>query len=209
MELKVGKPFYQWTSQEVVDYFRKLDRKSQMRILGYGGGGILAFFFIFIPAWWSRPPLLNQVAAVRSQIQLGQAQVGQEAKLVEERKSYEAFVKETESKLLSRNEQERLLGILAELSKKAGVTLVSTQPKDLAEKIPAPFDKKYRFVSYQLTVEGGYHALAAFVSEIENYPKLLRVVEFSVTPQEKNPRVHLSQIQILGCRLQSLTAEKK
>lgn len=205
----MGKPFYQWSSQEVVDYLRKLDRKTQVRILSFGGGGLLAFFFIFWPAWWLRPQVLNQGYALRSQIQLAQSQVNQEPKLLEERKSYETFVKETEARLLTQGEQERLLGILAELSKKSGVALLSTQPKDLGEKIPAPFDKKYRFVSYQLTVEGGYHSLAGFFGEIENYPKLLRVVELSIVPQEKNSRVHLGQVQIVGFMLQPQAPGKK
>jgi Tfp pilus assembly protein PilO len=55
---------------------------------------------------------------------------------------------------------------------------------------------QYRKTTYWVTVEGGYYALAKFVSEIESHAKILRVDDFSISPKEETPRVHLGQIHV-------------
>ena len=111
--------------------------------------------------------------------------------------AYEAFIKETKDRLFTEKEIQGLLGVLADLAQKSKVVLLSSQPQSTAsEEIPSPHDKKYHSLSYVLALEGGYHALSTFVSEVENYPKLIRVDDFSVTPREETPGVHGGELRL-------------
>jgi Tfp pilus assembly protein PilO len=194
------KPITKWTSQEVLMYLQKLDRESWIRLLLALLGCLLFFFFIFWPAWLKRPFLQGRIQMLRGQIQVAQAKIAQEPQLEVERKEHEAFVESVQDRLLREREGEGIVGILAGLAEKSQVALLSTEPQEQddrgAEKIPAPFDSKYRRISYLLTVEGGYHQLATLVSNIENHSKIFRVAEFSVTPREETPSVHLGQILV-------------
>ena len=192
-------------------YLRKLDKKSRNRLLLILLGGLLFFFFIFWPAWFKRPFLQSQIQTFRHRIQIAQTKIAQEAQLKEEKKGHEAFVESVQSRLLREGEGEGIVGILAGIAEKSQVSLLSTEPQDQddqgAEKIPAPFDIKYRRISYLLTVEGGYHQLATLVSRIENHSKIFRVSEFSISPREETPRIHLGQILVSAFALKESPKE--
>lgn len=192
----MNKPLHQWTVQEALDYLHRLDRKKKLRLLSGLGGGLLFLILIFWPAWIARPQIQGRIQLLRNQIEEAQAQVRLEPKLLEEQKRYETLIEKTQARLLTESESQGLLGILTEIGKKSRVTLLASQPQSETQKVPAPFAEKYVAYSYLITVEGGYHALATFVSEIENHAKLLRVDEFSVMPQEETPLIHLGEIRL-------------
>lgn len=192
----MNKPFYQWSSQELLAYLKGMDRKTQIKFLIWVGGVGLFFVFIFFPAWIIRPQIDNQVEALRSQIQIVQGQIGQEPKLVEDKQKYETSLKRIRERLFNEDEMQRLLGLLAEMGQKSKVTLLSSKPDETAAKLPVPFDQSYAVSSYFISVEGGYHDLADFVSKIENYQKLLKVEEYLISPQEKTPKTHLCELKI-------------
>lgn len=205
----MAKSFARLSSKEILDYFRKLDRKTQKKLLLALGGGLVFIVFVLWPAWIKRPQMEAQIKILRSQIQLGRVRIAQEPKLLAERKEHEAFVKEAQSRLLKEEEREGIVGILAGIAEKSQVTLLSTEPQDQdqtnSEKIPAPFDSKYRKISYLVTVEGGYHQWAAFVSAVENHSKIFRVSESSISPKEETPRIHLGQVLISAFALRDQT----
>lgn len=200
------KPLYQWTITEALTHLQKLDRKSQARILVIVAGMLGFGAFIFWPAWMERPQIEYQIYALQSQIQLSQAQIELEPKLLEEEKEYEAFVKTTQENLFTEEETQGLLGILAELGEKSRVKLLSSSPQrdDENKEVPDPL-KKYALITYLITVEGGYFDLAAFVKAIESHPKLIRVVELSITPQEEFPGRHIAELVLSVVLLQEGT----
>lgn len=191
------KPFYRWSRQEFLHYFKKMDRKTRLKIGLTVLGVIVLVPFFFWPAWVTRFQNDAQIDELKSRIASAKAQILLEPELLEEKKNYEAFIANTYSRLFTEGETQRLLGILTELGQKSKVALLSSQPTtDNLVPIPAPFDAKYRVLSYQISVEGDFHALATFVSEIENHPKNLRVDQFSITPQAEKPLAHNSEIRL-------------
>ena len=192
-----SKPFNRWSSEELLDRLKKMERKTQIKI-GFTALGIVILIPFFVwPAWVMRFQNDAQIEDLKLRISSAKAQILLEPKLLEEKKNYEAFIANTYSRLFTEGETQRLLGILTELGRKSKVALLSSQPTtDTPVPIPAPFDVKYRVLSYQISVEGDYHALATFVSEIENYPKNLRVDQFSITPQADKPLVHNTEIRL-------------
>ncbi len=201
------KSFTQLSTKDLVAYFKKLDPKTRKKLALIFGGVCLFVAFIFWPAWIQRPLIGFRTKDLRSQIQLGKARIAQQPKLLAERKEHEAFVTDAQSRLLKSEEGEGIVGILASLADKSQATLVSTEPQSLdqnaSEKFPPPYDSKYRRISYLVTLEGGYHPLATFVSALENHPKIFRVSEFSITPKEESPKIHLAQVVISAFTLQT------
>lgn len=191
------KSFREFKLQDALAYFQKLDRPTRKKFL-MGGIGALAFLvFIFWPAWFERPMIQGRINVLRTQVQTAETQARLEPQLLEQRKKYEDSTRALISKLPTEGEIQRLLGILSSLGEKSQVTILSSQPEEReGAKIPKPFDQKYLSASYSLTVEGGYHALATFVSEIENYSRLLRVDELSISPQEEAPATHICELKI-------------
>lgn len=184
------------SGQELLGYFRGLDRKSRIR-LGFAFlGGLFFFGFIFWPAWIVRPQIQSQTQALRNAVFSAEAQIRQEPKLLEEKKRLEAFIRETHHRLLTENDTQQLTGILTEMSERSRMVLLSSQPQTETQAIPAPFNQRYAVLSFVLAVEGGYHALASFISEVENHPKTLRVDEFSTTPREESPGILVGEIRL-------------
>ena len=193
------KPFHKWTSQEVLDFLRKLKPETRLRILSFVIGGAFSLIFVFWPAWVIRPQIQAEASGLLAQFRVAEAKIAQEPTLLKKREEEEAFIRSTQSRLLGDEGGERLVGILASIAEKSQVALVSTEPgeeQNDKQKLPPPFDKKYRKVSYLVTVEGGYHQLATFVGEVENYSQILRIDEFSVAPKEETPKTHLGQVLI-------------
>lgn len=197
MAPSTAKPFYKWTSKEMADYLKGLDRKTQVRILAISLGSLAFLIFIAWPAWILRPQIQSRLDTLRIQNRTAQTTIYQEPKILEERKEHEAMVAQAAGRLLKEGEGERVVGILAGLAEKSRVSLVSVEPEsddpEAGAKLAPPFDAKYRRFSYWVTVEGGYHSLAQFVSEIENHPKILRVEELRIAAKEETPRAHLGQ----------------
>lgn len=160
-------------------------------------GLLVLVIFVIWPAWIQRPMLVGRMDSLRSQIQTAQNQVNLEAQLMKEKKEYEDEIQKTQARLFTHGELQGILSILSEIAEKAHVVLLSSQPEEEKNnRIPALNADRYESAAFIITVEGSYHALATFVSELENYKKLLRIEELIISPQEEKPTVHLSEIKI-------------
>lgn len=169
-----------------------------------GAGGILLLVLFAWPAWMVRPQITQQIKGLRSNLTLAESKIKLEPKMKEEQQQCDLYIQEAEKRFLTESESQSLIGILTELGEKAGVTLLSTQPQTDVPAIPDPFKEKYIPVSYLLAAEGGFHAFAAFISDIENHAKILRVEEFSVTPREEKPTTLVGEIRLTAFLLKDV-----
>ena len=78
------KPFYRWTSREILDYLLKLDQPTKLKALGGAVGGILFVIFIFGPAWVGRLEVQSKIRVLQKQIEWSQTQIKLEPKLLED-----------------------------------------------------------------------------------------------------------------------------
>ena len=182
--------------KEVGASFQRLDRTAKIRLAAIAGGSFLFFIFLVWPAWIERPHLQGQVKNLRSSLALAESKIKLEPNLIKEKERYDAFIHETASRFLTEQEAQSLLGIFTEMADKAGVKLLSTQPQTDVPIIPDPFKDKYVPLTYLLAVEGGFHGLGTFISNVENYTKILRVEEFSAAPREENPSTLVGEIRL-------------
>lgn len=193
---QIAKPFYKWNAKEIKESFRNLDRKTRLRILSGAAGALILIPFVLWPAWVGRWQNQLTIQQLRLKIDSARYQIQQEPKLREEEQAHESFVEEAQSHLFTESEIQRLLGLLTEMGQRSKVALLSSQPQPETAKIPESYQKKYQAQSYVIALEGGYHALATFVSEIENHSKILRVDEFSVSTREETPGTHVGEIRL-------------
>ncbi len=190
MDLKIAKFDFQ-------AYWRGLGRRDRIRLSLFAVCLVVFIPFVVWPAWILRPYHQIQMKELSARVNSAKAQIQQEPKLLAEQIAYDSLIKETQARLFTEKEIQGLLGVLADLAQKSKVVLLSSQPQTTAsEEIPAPYGKKYHSLSYLLALEGGYHALSTFVSEVENHPKLIRVDDFSVTPREETPGVHVAELRL-------------
>lgn len=191
----MDKPFYKLTPREMKDYFQRFDAKQKRKILMFIGAGLVLIPFVIWPAWIVRWQNQAKIKSLDGQIKSAEIQIQLEPKLLAEETHYESFIEEAHARLFTDTELQRLLGILNELAQRSKVTILSSQPQaNETFSIPEPYQKKYGARSYMIAVEGGYHALATFVSEIENYTKPIRVDQFSITIREETPENHLGEV---------------
>ena len=192
---KPARPWTQWSSREFLQYLRSFDQRRQRKYLLYTLGGVLLTLFVVFPAWCQRPQVLSQVLALRSQIVQGEVQIRNHPKLLEERRLYESFIRDVQNRLFKPDEREGLLGILAGMTKKSGLSLTSTETGE-SQISKEPLSGRYPTATYTITLEGGYHALADLVSGIENYPKSLVISRLSMTSRTESPGNLLGQLTV-------------
>ncbi len=189
---------------EVLNYLKKLDKKSRIK-LGAGAAGVLLFFFVvFWPAWVLRPSIKGKIQNLRSSLIAAESKIHLEPKMIKEKKEYEAFLQNAASRFFTESEAQGLIGILTEIGEKNDVKLLSTQPEKDNGSFPEAYREKYIPLAYLVAVEGGFHSLGSFVSDIENYSKFLRVDELAVTPQEEVPHQLVGEIRVTGFLLKRL-----
>ncbi|GEM_PF-2367964 len=192
----VKKPL-QWVSERWGGYFKSLDRRARIQLIMLAVGLVLFIPFVAWPAWIVQPFLRLRLTELRERVQSAKVHIQQEPKLLAEKIAHETFIRETQGRLFTEKEVQGILGTLTQIGQKSKVTLLSSQPQaESHQAIPEPHNKKYQSLSYLLSVEGSYHALASFVSEIENYPQVIRVDDFSISPREETPETHLGELKL-------------
>ncbi|MSR76977.1 MAG: hypothetical protein EXS63_01950 [Candidatus Omnitrophica bacterium] len=176
------KPITEWTSEDILELLKSIDRPTWIRI-GVGSGiGILFILFIAIPAWFTRPGLKSRLADIQGQIQMAEILTLKKPQLLKSRTEAVNFIKTVKGKLFKPGETALLLGTISKLANESKVAIVSSSPKEVSEKFPAPFDTLYEANLCEFTLEGGYHEIGTLAARIESHPKLFRVQNFQIHP---------------------------
>lgn len=172
------KPLNQLTAQEIVEYFKKVDRKTWIKIACAIVVALIVIVGFIWPAWVTRLELRNKIKMTQGQI-LAMGSLSQnKPKLLKSKEDYSAFIKTSKDSLFRPGEAALLLGTIAKFANDSKVNLVASNPKEYRDKFAAPFDGLYEGFLYDFTLEGGYHDLAEFIAKIETNPRLLRIEEF-------------------------------
>lgn len=188
------KPFNQWTAADLVDIAKKVDKKTWIKIgIGAAMAGVIFIFFVW-PAWFERARVLGQIRAIRDQIAALEMLTGKKDEWLRDQAEFKKLIGDTQGRLFQTTETSLLLGAISKLADESKVSIIASRPKDATDEIPPPFDQQYKANLYDFTVEGDYHAVAAFVSRIESNPKLLRILVYQMKPREKTPETHLADI---------------
>ena len=192
------------TKADVIDFFKKIDKKTWIKIGAGTAAGIALLFFIVWPAWVGRIGVRMQVKDLETQITTTQNLLHRQPQLIKDKIKYLATSHEVKGRLFETGGGALLLGVISKMAQESNVSIVSSSPKPFDGKFPPPFDGLYEASAYDFTVEGGYHDLAIFISKIENYEKILRIQSYHVNPQDKNPEKHLAAISLTAVSVKTV-----
>lgn len=104
-----------------------------------------------------------------------------------EYKKYSAYVRQAGS---DEEEQNKMLGEIEELARKAGVSIASM--KSIAPKT-VDFHKRYEA---ELEVEGGMEQVVSFLYLLNSSPQLLRTERMNLNPKDKDSEIVKSKINV-------------
>ncbi len=186
----------QWNSADLIDFVKKVDKKTWLKI-GIGAAvAVIIFIFFIWPAWFERVKILGQIKTVQGQIDTLKILTSKKDEWLRHQTEYKKLIQDAQVRLFQSAETSLLLGDISKLADESNVSIIASRPKDATEEIPAPFKQKYKANLFDFTVEGDYHAIGTFVSRIESNPKLLRIQVYHLTPREKTPGSHLADISL-------------
>ena len=190
------KPIGQWTTADIIDFCRKVDKKTWLKTGAAAAAGLLIFVFVIWPAWFTRVSVRGQISALESQIALSQALMKKKPEWLRQKEEYAKFIQNAKQRIYQRRETSLLLGAISKLATESRVGIVASQPKDFEGKLPAPFDQQYQAELYELTLEGSYHDLGSFIDRIESNPKFLRVQSFHISTHPESSEPYTTEVAL-------------
>ena len=190
------KPLNQWTSAEVIDFVKRVDRKTWLMIGSGVVASLLILVFFVIPAWIERPMLRSDIESMEGQIRQVNA-LGQKRVLWEKnQKLFGDLIEKTQARLFTAEDLSVLLGQISKMGSESRVEVLASKPTDEKNPFQEPYCSRYQPSGYEFTFQGGYHDLAGLVSKIESHGKLLRVRTFQIVPSEKAPDRHVAELKL-------------
>ena len=190
------KPLNQYTSAEVIELLRNVDKKTWIMIGSSLTVSLLILFFFVIPAWIERPLLRRDIQSMEGQILQVNALTQKRSLWENDQKTFGELIERTKRRLLTAEDMGMLLGQISKLGSESRVEVLESKP--LTEKIffQAPYNSSYQPSGYEFTFQGGYHDLANLVSKIESHETLLRVRGLQITPSDKSPDRHIAELKL-------------
>ncbi len=157
----------------MVDFI--LDLSVAQRRLVYGGmGALIVVFYVF----WFSLPRSQEIAEIQHTIQALEAERTQLRKTLANRKhieaesrAVEAAFNQAQAQLPERKEIPELLRQVSRLGRDSGleVILFRQQPEQIRE--------LYAEVPVQMSVRGGYHAIALFFDQVRRLDRIVNVAD--------------------------------
>lgn len=194
--------------KNILDFLKKVDKKTWIQIsLGLVFGSLLVFFIIW-PAWIKRVEIHSKIKALEGQIKTLEILSQKKAEWSKNKETYLQLIQATKGRLLEPGEAALLLGAISKLAKESRTSIIASQPKEFLDKFPPPFDLQYEARLYDFSLEGAYHDMGAFISRIESNPKLLRIQLFSLLPNEANPKSRAGSITLSAVSVKRAQALK-
>lgn len=186
----------QMTPEQIVDIVKGVDRKIWIKAaIIVSIAGVLTYFLIY-PAWIKRFEIKSQTESIKAQIAQTNALFRKRPEFVKIKEDSQGFIKDSKQRMYTPSEASLLLGVISKMANDSKVSIVSSKPRPFEGKLPAPFDAQYEASLYDVTVEGGYHAVGDFVSRLESNPKILRIQILDIHKRDGSDAVHIADFTL-------------
>ncbi len=185
-------------SKTILAFIKGFDRRTWVFISCGAFAFLFYIFFMFSPAWVKRPALNKKSVEVSNQLIRLRALVQKKPEYVRQKDEISVLISDFHLKLFKKDEVAFLLGNISKLAEQSQIELLASRPLDKEESFPEPFSQKYKKHVYQLTIEGGYHAIAGFVSNLESYDRLFQIQSLTIMPQAKTPDKHVADLLLMA-----------
>lgn len=136
-------------------------------------------YFMYKPRLQQLDALQQHVDALDKKNQQAKADVasGSVAKLVSQAKEYEATLKVLQQLVPTTNEVPALLENVSTAARRVGLDLASVEP------MPVITGEQFDTYRYKVSVKGGYHALAGFLTNVGSLNRIVAPVALDVKQQ--------------------------
>ncbi|MBI3317159.1 MAG: hypothetical protein HYZ85_04055 [Candidatus Omnitrophica bacterium] len=201
------KPLQQWTSNDIIDLIKKVDKQTWIKIAVITAVSAAFLFFIFWPAWVTRLEIRGKIKSTKEQMKTLGNLSEKRATWLRNKEDYDSLIKGAKERLFSPEEASLLLGHVSKLAKESNVGIISAVPKVYETAFPKPFDEQYSVNLYDFTVEGGYHEVGAFISNLESNAKLLQIQRVKILPNDDLPKKHTAHVSLTAVSAKGANAQ--
>ncbi len=169
------------TLTDIKAWLQSIDRKTLIRN-GMVAGALLVFIlFIFLPLSLQAKKLSTEVKNLKQKISQANLKIAKIPGMIKQKEQFGARIKKLREEFFEPQETDKLIETISTAASESEVKISASRPSAKVLELPAPFDKKYIPVSYELVVEGSYHALGKFINTFESYPKSFAVHDLQIT----------------------------
>ena len=168
---------------ETLRKFWEKDRKLIIQQALIVGAIVAVAVFAFCPLLVKTHLLNSRMKDLGLQIVSAQSKIKKMPDWKKQMENYRKEIDLLEKRVFKIQEIDQLVGDLSKSAADSGVRLVGSRPlNEKPQVLPDPFNKKYLFVSYELTLEGGYHELGRLLSNVEQSERLLLIRDANLQP---------------------------
>ena len=190
------KPLNHWTTGEIIEIIKRVDKKTWSVIGSTSVISLLVLVFFIIPAWIERPMLRRDILSMEAQIRQVNALSQKRLQWEENQKVFGALIEKTKTRLFTAEDLSVLLGLVSKMGSESRVEVLASKPTDEKKLFQAPYHLQYQPSGYEFTLQGGYHSLASMVDLIESHEKLLRIQAFQIVPSEVAQDRHVAEMKL-------------
>jgi len=180
--------------------FRK--NKSQMMILAALIAVIIAALFLnflLIPQATRLADIFSKMGKIRSDLKAAMGDIDKIGQFNKDIASYRGKVERYEKMLPAEQEIPTLLENLSAMAKSSNIKIIGITPtaavSGKGEK--AQRDNIYQEIPILISAKSGYHELGAFLSNLENSDRFMKVVDIEIKANKASPKKHDIELIVL------------
>lgn len=171
------------TVTDIKFWFQSIDRKILIRNGAIAGGLLVFVLFFFLPLFVQAKKLTGEVKKMKQKISQANIKIAKIPEMTRQKELFGTRIKKLRDEFFEPNETDKLIEIISTAANDSGVKINASRPSAKLLELQTPFDKEYIPVSYELVVEGPYHAIGKFINTFESYPKSFAVHDLQITEQ--------------------------
>ncbi len=169
-----------FTPKKILEFITSLDRRMLVQYAILLVALVSFIFGGFLPILVKNAKTMEQVKKNQFMIQGATARIAKIPEMKKEKAYLDARIKRVRENFLKSDEQDEFIRIVSGTAQKSGVKITGSKPRPPSIKLPPPFGQTLTEISYDLTLRGGYHELAAFFNGLERYPKNFIIQSFYI-----------------------------
>ena len=190
------KPLDQWSSADIIEFAKSVDKKTWLMIASGAVVSILVLVFFIIPAWIERPLLRRDIESMEGQVRQVNALSQKRIFWEQDEKAFGDLIRKTQARLFTEEDLSVLLGQISKMGSESRIEVLASKPTAEKNLFQTPYNSRYQPSGYEFTLQGGFHNLADLASRIESHEKLLRIRGFQIVPSEKSPNQHVAELKL-------------
>lgn len=190
------KPPFEINVQDLARRIKEMNSATKVKA-ALGVCVFVAFcFWVGYPAWFVSIQMKQNISDFEGRIAQVENLKKNEKSWIKQKKELTDYIQFTRGRLFLPGETSLLLGRVAELADRNKVFIVASKPSDEKFQFPDPYEAELKADRYDFVFEGGYHDIGRFISDLEGYPKILKIQLFELKPNAANPARHTASLAI-------------